>query len=121
MVKEDKNTLKIREAIKDAFNPPCYIEFSLKELSTYQQKIVFPHNFLVHPLDSIKFDGNLILVIDKKLYPKGMDPRPEIENPEIQIEFDCISEQIKCCVNRYRTLDETLFNGLDDIPPKKIC
>ncbi|MFW6014489.1 MAG: hypothetical protein ACOCQG_04910 [Candidatus Nanoarchaeia archaeon] len=107
---------KVMRAVSNLKNPPAFVEFDEKSIPDEYKDMptprlltygVFPNVKGVYPIDSIEFNGELALVIDKRGMPEEYNSRiPEnTQEPAIIIGHSEIPDTLKFQVNRYKSIE----------------
>ncbi len=91
LINNDKNYNKVMDAFTNMNRLPCYTEFYPRG------NLLYLNRQEIYPLESILFDGDLSLFLDKKFY-RNIHP----QLPQINIEFPFISFVSIHCINRYK-------------------
>lgn len=101
LVKNDKNYDEIINASMSMGNLPCYTEFYYKN-----NDFIYLDSEKMHPLESILFDGNMTLVLDKRVYGGRIleKANPTIKFPYINIDFKLVTTVSIYCINNYKKI-----------------
>lgn len=116
---------KVMKAFDILKNPPAFVEFDERSIPEEYKDVptpqlltygILPQVKGVYPIDSIEFNGELALVIDKRglseEYSSNL-PR-NIKDPAIMIGHHEIPDVLKFQVNRYKTTEPKELKGAEE-------